>query len=131
MARLRPAYLMRHGPFVAHLVFANEKACYCCIAWVFPSFGSSAHLGLPLTWAFFPCASKRLADAPVETPTCGNSHREMHPPPFTWLTCRHVALKTQKEACLLVITPSTRRDSFQYGRSFGLWLFGLYGPLAS
>jgi len=27
VARLRPAYLMRHGPFLAHLVFANEKAC--------------------------------------------------------------------------------------------------------
>jgi len=27
-ARLRPAYLMRHGPFLARLVFANQKACY-------------------------------------------------------------------------------------------------------
>src|SRR6218665_2502218 len=26
MARLRPAYLMRHGPFLACLVFSNEKA---------------------------------------------------------------------------------------------------------
>src|SRR6218665_2307505 len=27
MARLWPAYLMRHGPFLARLVFSNEKAC--------------------------------------------------------------------------------------------------------
>src|SRR6218665_3351945 len=27
MARLWPAYLMRHGPFLAYLVFSNEKAC--------------------------------------------------------------------------------------------------------
>src|SRR6218665_375340 len=26
MVRLWPAYLMRHRPFLAHLVFANEKA---------------------------------------------------------------------------------------------------------
>jgi len=26
-ARLWPAYLMRHGPFLARLVFLNEKAC--------------------------------------------------------------------------------------------------------
>ena len=26
MARLWPAYLMRHGPFLVHLVFSNEKA---------------------------------------------------------------------------------------------------------
>src|SRR6218665_19951 len=25
--RLWPAYLMRHGPFLAHMVFASEKAC--------------------------------------------------------------------------------------------------------
>src|SRR6218665_450141 len=25
--RLWPAYLMRHGPFLARLVFSNEKAC--------------------------------------------------------------------------------------------------------
>src|SRR6218665_2611079 len=27
MARICPAYVMRHGPFLARLVFANEKAC--------------------------------------------------------------------------------------------------------
>src|SRR6218665_1465849 len=27
MARLWPAYLMRHGPILACLVFSNEKAC--------------------------------------------------------------------------------------------------------
>jgi len=27
MARLWPAYLIRPGPFLAHLVFANEKVC--------------------------------------------------------------------------------------------------------
>jgi len=28
MARLWPAYLMRHGQLLARLVFSNEKACW-------------------------------------------------------------------------------------------------------
>ena len=28
MASLQHAFLMRHGPFLARLVFSNEKACY-------------------------------------------------------------------------------------------------------
>jgi len=36
MARLWPAYVLRHGLFLARLVFANEKACkYVRRCWLF------------------------------------------------------------------------------------------------
>src|SRR6218665_1274378 len=32
MARLWPAYLMQHGPYLARLGFPNEKACMACLS---------------------------------------------------------------------------------------------------